>query len=147
MYTIQTEACFDSAHFLKGYEGKCSNIHGHRWTVQVECASETLSADESSDGMVMDFADLKKLLRKETGRLDHSLIIEEGSLREKTMEALGEEGFRIIEFPFRPTAEHLARYFYDYLKQAGCPVRRVRVFESPRNVAGYEDDGASETFL
>ena len=46
MYTIKTEASFDSAHFLKGYQGKCSNLHGHRWRVVVEVQSEELKEDE-----------------------------------------------------------------------------------------------------
>ena len=36
MYTLKTEHSFDAAHFLYGYEGKCSNIHGHRWRVVLE---------------------------------------------------------------------------------------------------------------
>ena len=36
MYKLKTKASFDSAHFLKDYDGKCSNIHGHRWTVEIE---------------------------------------------------------------------------------------------------------------
>ena len=39
MYTLKTNASFDSAHFLAGYEGKCSNIHGHHWTVEIEVGS------------------------------------------------------------------------------------------------------------
>ena len=139
MYTIQTESSFDSAHFLKDYEGKCANIHGHRWTVQIEAAAEKLSSEGHTRGMVMDFSEIKSILRKETQRLDHALIIEEGSLKETTLEALLSEGFRIVSFPFRPTSENLAKYFYDYLKQAGCPVRRVRVAETPKNIAGYEE--------
>ena len=137
MYRVSTQASFDAAHFLKDYDGKCANIHGHRWKVEVTLEAETLSGQER--GMVMDFSVVKKLLRKETERLDHSLIIEEGSLREKTMEALREEQFRVIQVPFRPTAENLSRHFYEYMKKAGCPVKRVRVFETPRNVAGYEE--------
>ena len=38
MYRLETNASFDSAHFLKGYQGKCSNIHGHRWKVEVAVA-------------------------------------------------------------------------------------------------------------
>ncbi|MEF2600873.1 MAG: 6-carboxytetrahydropterin synthase, partial [Fusobacterium mortiferum] len=34
MYTLISEASFDSAHFLSGYNGKCKNIHGHRWTIK-----------------------------------------------------------------------------------------------------------------
>ena len=37
MYQLKTEADFDSAHFLSGYTGKCSNIHGHRWHVEIDC--------------------------------------------------------------------------------------------------------------
>ena len=139
MYTVQTEACFDSAHFLKDYDGKCANIHGHRWKVRVEATAEQLVSEGSTRGMVLDFSEVKSVLRKETDRLDHALIIEKGSLRETTLEALQEEGFRIIVFPFRPTSENLAKHFYDYLKQEGCPVRRVRVYETPGNIAGYEE--------
>ena len=42
MYTLKTNASFDSAHFLAGYEGKCSNIHGHHWTVEIEVGSNSL---------------------------------------------------------------------------------------------------------
>ena len=41
MYQLTTHASFDSAHFLSGYEGKCSNIHGHRWKLEVTVQSET----------------------------------------------------------------------------------------------------------
>ena len=36
MYSLKTNSSFDSAHFLASYEGKCRNLHGHRWTVEVE---------------------------------------------------------------------------------------------------------------
>ena len=42
MYYIRSESSFDSAHFLKGYAGKCSNLHGHRWRVVVELQAEEL---------------------------------------------------------------------------------------------------------
>ena len=42
MYQLKTEADFDSAHFLSGYTGKCSNIHGHRWHVEIEIESRKL---------------------------------------------------------------------------------------------------------
>ena len=70
--------------------------------------------------------------------LDHCLIYESGSLREKTIEALSEEDFRLVEVPFRPTAENFARYFYDEIRGAGYPVHRVEVYETPNNCAAYE---------
>ncbi len=139
MYTIETYGKFDSAHFLKDYEGKCANIHGHRWEVKVSVSTETLEEEGPYRGMVIDFSLLKDILRKETKRLDHSLIIEEGSLKEKTLEALNEEGFRIITFPFRPTAENFAHHFYTYLKEAGYDVTKVTVSETPNNKASYEE--------
>lgn len=116
MYTLQTNASFDSAHFLKGYEGKCSNIHGHRWNIEVTVAAEKLVEDGQIRGMVVDFRTLKDDLKRLADDLDHCLIIEEGSLKETTKEALLEEEFRIVEMPFRPTAENLAEYFYDELE-------------------------------
>ena len=139
MYTLQTKANFDSAHFLKGYDGKCSNLHGHRWTVEVELAAEELQPDGQCRGMVMDFSEVKSALREEANRLDHCLLIEADSLKPVTMEALKDEGFRVLEFPFRPTAENFAKYFYDLMKQKGCPVTQVRVYETPNNCAGYRE--------
>lgn len=137
MYTLQTSASFDSAHFLKGYEGKCSNIHGHRWTVEVTVASDTVEKEGQIRGMVVDFKTLKKDLNELVDELDHSLIVEEGSLRERTREALLEDEFRIVELPFRPTAENLAEYFYDEIEEKGYQVVLVKVYETPNNCAGY----------
>ena len=137
MYILSTKSDFDSAHFLKGYDGKCANIHGHRWTVSVDVKGNKLIESGSYRGMVVDFSDLKGSLKKLTKNLDHSLIIEENSLKEKTMEALEEEGFRIIKFPFRPTAENFAKYFYDAMSKEGYEVVEVSVYETPNNVATY----------
>ena len=137
MYTLQTSASFDSAHFLKGYEGKCSNIHGHRWTVEVTVASEDVAVEGQIRGMVVDFKTLKEDLKDLADELDHSLVIEEGSLKEKTKEALLEEEFRIVELPFRPTAENLAEYFYDEMEEKDYQVVLVKVYETPNNCAGY----------
>ena len=71
MYTLKTEASFDSAHFLKGYQGKCSNIHGHRWRVVAEISSEHLNEDDQERGMLVDFSTFKKVLKEEADNLDH----------------------------------------------------------------------------
>jgi 6-pyruvoyltetrahydropterin/6-carboxytetrahydropterin synthase len=137
MYGLKTSAAFDSAHFLAGYNGKCANIHGHRWTIEAEVRSETLTEEGEKRGMVIDFGDLKKAVRGLADSFDHTLIYETGSLREKTLEALSEEGFKLTEVPFRPTAENLAQYIYDLLcEKAYAPVS-VRVYETPVNSAEY----------
>ena len=60
MYRLKTSAAFDSAHFLSGYNGKCANIHGHRWKIEVEIESAELITDGEKRGMIIDFGDLKK---------------------------------------------------------------------------------------
>ena len=51
-----------------------------------------------------------------------------------------EEGFKILEFPFRPTAENLARYFFDNMAEEGYSVLKASVYETPNNVASYMAD-------
>ena len=138
MYTLKTSAAFDSAHFLKGYSGKCANIHGHRWTVEVCAGSDTLIQSGEKRGMVIDFGDLKKEVRALADSFDHALIIEQSSLKPATMAALKDEGFRVIEVSFRPTAENFAEHFYELLIEKGLPVTRVTVYETPDNSAAYE---------
>ena len=137
MYQLTTEHSFDSAHFLAGYDGKCGNLHGHRWRVLLTVQSETLREDQPQKGMCVDFAELKKDMRTELDALDHVLIIEQGSLRESTMKALQEEKFQVVEMPFRPTAENFARYFYELFTLKGYPVAKVEVYETPNNSAVY----------
>lgn len=137
MYTLQTSACFDSAHFLKGYKGKCSNIHGHRWTVEVTVAAQELEAEGQTRGMVVDFKTLKQALAELTDELDHKLIIEEDSLKATTKDALLEEGFQIVELPFRPTAENLSEYFFDEMEEKDYQVILVKVYETPNNCAAF----------
>ena len=138
MYTLKTEASFDSAHFLAGYEGKCSNIHGHRWKIIVEVSKEELSSEIQTRGMVVDFGTLKSDLRQLADQLDHALIIEKDSLKPLTLQALLEEGFRVITFEFRPTAENFSKYIYDEMQNKGYPVKQVVVYETPENGAAYE---------
>lgn len=133
MYAVTTEAEFDAAHFLAGYQGKCSNIHGHRWKVVVQVEKEQLDAD----GMVVDFKDLKGELHNLAECFDHCLILERDTLKPATMTALKEEGFRMAEVDFRPTAENFSRYFYEEMKKTGYQVRRVLVYETPTNCAEY----------
>ncbi len=138
MYVLKTESSFDSAHFLSGYEGKCSNIHGHRWRVVAAISSDKLVEDGQEKGMLLDFKSFKDILRNETENLDHALIIEKGSLSVELFKMLDEQ-FRIISFDFRPTAENLSEYFYNRLKDRGFAVKEVSVYETPNNCAVYSE--------
>lgn len=139
MYRLKTSAEFDSAHFLAGYNGKCANIHGHRWKIEAVVESDALIADGEKSGMLMDFSDFKKEVRALAKSFDHVLIYERGSLRETTLAALNEENFRLIEVGFRPTAENFAEYFFSILRSKGLPMKSVTVYETPENCAVYEE--------
>ena len=147
MYTLETKQSFDAAHFLHGYKGKCSNIHGHRWKVVARIAANEICQDIQNRDMLMDFGDFKKILKNLTDRVDHTLIIEKGSLKETTLSALREEDFAITELPFRPTAERLAQYFFNKLKEQTVPVVEVLVYETPTNCASYREQHLSDDKL
>ena len=137
MFRLKTSAAFDSAHFLAGYEGKCANIHGHRWRVEAAVTGE-LVTEGPKRGMIVDFGDLKKAVRALADRFDHTLIYEDGTLSEASLAALGEQGFSLTAVPFRPTAENLAEHFYGLLSAEGFRVTSVAVYETPENCAVYE---------
>lgn len=138
MYHLTAEASFDSAHFLFGHQGKCSNLHGHRWRIIAKISGESLQETGGASGMLMDFSDFKRELHALADSLDHALLVERGTLRLSTMDALEEEGFEIITLPFRPTAENLAKYLYDCMKELSFPIQSMTVYETPDNCAAYE---------
>lgn len=137
MYGLNTEAAFDSAHFLTDYYGKCENLHGHRWRVEVTLAVDELQTEGTMRDMVLDFGVFKKAVRALADELDHTFLVEEGSLKPETIAALEGEGFSLTVLPFRTTAENLARYFFDRLEADGYPVAEVEVDETPNNRAFY----------
>lgn len=140
MYTIQAEAAFDSAHCLHGYDGKCAHIHGHRWRIVARIQANSLQTQGNERGMVLDFATFKRDLRTEAAALDHTLVLERDTLRPSTLEALAAEGFGTVELPFRPTAENLARYFFNRLRDKGYAVSCIEVYETPTNCASYDGE-------
>ncbi len=138
MYILKVEHSFDSAHFLAGYEGKCGNIHGHRWKVEIEVQSDRLIDDGQLEGMVTDFSDIKKDVQEMANFYDHAFIIQEGTMRKETLNCLLEDSFKIIIVKFRPTAENFAAHFFNYIKEKGYEVKRATVYETPTNSAVYE---------
>ena len=137
MYGLKTESSFDGAHFLTDYYGKCENLHGHRWRVVCYLRQGSLETEGTMRGMVVDFGVFKRALRDLTEELDHTFLVEEGSLMPTTIESLEEEGFSLTILPFRTTAENLACYFADRMVEKGMPVSQVDVYETPNNCASY----------
>lgn len=139
MYILKTETTFDSSHFLKDYNGKCSNLHGHTWKVSAEIYSENLIPEGSERGMIVDFGDFKSELKKLAENFDHTLIYEKNSLKPETISALKSENFSLTEVDFRPTAENFARYFFEKLTENNFHVKRIYIWETPANCAIYEE--------
>ncbi|MBE5905821.1 MAG: 6-carboxytetrahydropterin synthase [Lachnospiraceae bacterium] len=139
MYYLEAEASMDAAHFLAGYQGKCGNIHGHRWRILAKVCGDILKEDEQSRGMLVDFGQLKDDLKEEVDYFDHSFIIEKDTLKEETMKALMGENFLLREVDFRPTAENFATYFYGQMKKRGYQVHEITVYETPNNCACYSE--------
>ena len=132
MYGLKTESSFDAAHFLTDYHGKCENLHGHRWRVVAYLEQEDLQSEGTMKDMVLDFGEFKQAVRAMTEVLDHTFIVEEGSLSPQTIACLEDEGFTLSVMPFRTTAENLARYFFDHLREQGLPIAQIDVYETPR---------------
>ena len=137
MYGLKTEASFDSAHFLTDYYGKCENLHGHRWRVEVAIGQDGLGREGTMRDMVLDFGVFKSAVRGIAEELDHTFLVEEGSLKPETIAALEAEGFSLTVLPFRTTAENLARYVFEELSKEGFQVFEVEVDETPNNRAFY----------
>ena len=140
MYELRTEAFFDSAHFLAEYKGKCENLHGHRWRIEVCIGTQELQSSGDEKDMVCDFGEFKRIVRSLAQEFDHRFLIEEGTLKPETVEALESEGFTLKILPFRTTAENFAKHFYDKLRSEGLPVISVEVDETPNNRAVYVSD-------
>ena len=96
-----------------------------------------LQTEGTMKDMVLDFGVFKKAVRAEADLLDHTFLVEEGSLKPETIAALESEGFSLTILPFRTTAENLAKYLFDRLTAQGFPVAEVEVDETPNNRAFY----------
>lgn len=129
MYIIESETSFDAAHFLTNYEGKCANIHGHRWRVVVSISGNL------DNGMLVDFNCLKNDLRNLGDYFDHAFIVEKGSLDDDLYNMLSKK-FLLRLVDFRTTAENFSKYFYDELSKK-YNVKEIKVYETPNNCARY----------
>ena len=121
MYYLQIETDFSAAHNLRGYEGRCENLHGHNYRIVVEVRGERLNAL----GMLIDFKELKRICEGVVGGLDHDYLND-------------------IE-PFdslNPTAENIASHIFRGIGGElpdGVSVGSVTCWESDRCAARYSE--------
>lgn len=108
---LTKEFTFEMAHALDGYDGLCSNLHGHSYIFSVTVMGEPITEDNHPKlGMVMDFGDLKRVVNPLiVDRFDHSVAVKEGSVMHRKLLEAGLE--RVEPLPFQPTCENLIHYF------------------------------------
>lgn len=136
---------FEMAHALLNHGGKCENIHGHSYRLQVTVAGE-VRAEKSHphDGMVMDFAELKRIVEESVIRVfDHALVIHSAS-DEKFLKQLRQFNKNTLVVPYQPTSENLvldfARRIMDRMGN-GARLHSVRLSETASSFAEWHATG------
>lgn len=121
---------FDSAHQLIGHKGKCANLHGHTYKLEVVLKGPLQGPENVSDeGFVMDFGDVKQIVKElVVDPLDHSFI---AMGNEPVLPSLRESGSKVSLLGFRTTAENLSMYMAHNLREAGLPIYSVKLWETP----------------
>jgi 6-pyruvoyltetrahydropterin/6-carboxytetrahydropterin synthase len=123
MYEVTVERTFAAGHYLRNYKGKCENPHGHNYKVEVTLRG----AELDKAGLLLDFKDLKDVLRAVIDRLDHQMLND-------------------IE-PFisiNPSAENIAKYFFDETNVRLRSLTGDRVFV--KDVTVWETDTANARY-
>ena len=119
MYRVNITDHFSSAHQLRGYKGKCEELHGHNWKVKVEVEGKKLN----ETGLLIDFKDLKQITKNILTRLDHRLLNDIDPFKDKN-----------------PSSEFIAEYLFSEIKIALPPsvnLISVSVWESENSYAVY----------
>ncbi len=108
---------FEMAHALKGYDGPCKNIHGHSYELKVTVAGHPITDENNPKlGMVMDFGDLKKIVRKTVvDEFDHSLVLY-NKMPEALVSELKNNFERILILDYQPTSELMIIDFAERIK-------------------------------
>ena len=123
MYEISVEQHFDAAHFLRGYQGKCEALHGHRFRVVAKIKIPVVN----DIGIAYDFVELKQHLRDILAKFDHTCLNDVPPFDK-----------------INPSSENIASIIYNELqpKLAGAPVSlsSVEVWESPQTGVSYTPD-------
>ena len=124
MFEVTVEDSFAAGHYLRNYKGKCENPHGHNYKIRVTLAGVELD----KAGLLLDFKDLREVMKHVIERLDHKMINDI-------------DPFTLIN----PSAENLAKYFYDetQAKLRSATNGRVRV----KDVTVWETDTTTATYF
>ena len=134
MYSLKVQGTFSSAHNLRGYKGKCEDLHGHNWLVEIVIKSEKLD----DIGMVLDFKYLKKKLHACLEQMDHKYLNKLSYFKEVNPVRSGAPR-RGTSNGVNPTSENIAKYIYKKLKPQISLLNCVTVWENSTSSVDYEE--------
>ena len=141
---VTKEFSFESAHALSGYDGPCKNVHGHSYELSVTVIGCPISDRSSSKlGMVMDFGDLKKIIKEQVvDPFDHALLLN-SEISHLGLDNLGEPFTNIILLPYQPTSENFLLDFAKKIRDllpAGVKLHSMRLRETNTSYAEWFAD-------
>ena len=136
----------DMGHRVPNHKSRCRNIHGHRYKIEVGVDDKVITdSGSSSEGMVIDFGDLKKIMLSIIDKdYDHAFVMyEQDELQPIFQELVDLYHMRVMFVDFIPTAENLSKFWFNELKAplkaVGIKIKYVRVWETPTSTAKYEE--------
>lgn len=100
---------FETAHVLYNYDGKCKNMHGHSYKLFVTVKGTPINdLDHPKNGMVVDFGDIKKIVKSEILNVwDHAVMLNGNSPHKQLGEDLEQQGHKVIYCDYQPTCENM----------------------------------------
>ena len=116
---ITKQFTFETGHALYGYDGKCKNVHGHSYTLDVTVIGMPI-ADHThvKYGMVIDFGDLKKIVNKEiVDVFDHATVFNKNTPHVDLARELSDRGHDVILVDYQPTSEMMVIDFAEKIKK------------------------------
>lgn len=119
MIRITKQFSFETGHALYGYDGKCRNVHGHSYKLNVTVIGEPISDNENVKfGMVIDFGDLKKIVKNEiVDKFDHATVFNKNTPHVELAEELKSRGHHVILTDYQPTSENMVTDFAEKIKK------------------------------
>ena len=115
---ITKQFSFETGHALYGYDGKCKNVHGHSYKLSVTViGSPILDTTNVKFGMVIDFTDLKKIVKEEiVDNFDHATVFNQNTPHVELARELSTRGHHVILVDYQPTSENMVVDFAQKIK-------------------------------
>ena len=116
---ITKQFTFETGHALYGYDGKCRNVHGHSYKLHVTVIGNPISdANHVKYGMVIDFSDLKEIVKKEiVSVFDHATVFNKNTPHVELAKELEERGHNVLLVDYQPTSEMMILDFAEKIKR------------------------------